>query len=77
MAPSFLTSTLDGAEWSTSLSDHFTHMGKNPRYLLDMRLGGPDSRILTYNEVTYNTCATQQKARRCSKNEVSLQISYV
>jgi hypothetical protein len=39
----FLTSALDGGEWSASLPGRFTP-GKEPRYPLDRRLGGPQSR---------------------------------
>jgi len=35
----FLTSALDGDEWSASRPSRF-----NPRYLFDRRLGGPQSR---------------------------------
>jgi hypothetical protein len=38
-----LTSALDGGEWSASRSGRFTQ-GKSPRYPLDRRLGGPQSR---------------------------------
>jgi hypothetical protein len=39
-----LTLALDGGEWSKSLPDHFT-TGKEPRYQLNRRLGGPHSRF--------------------------------
>jgi hypothetical protein len=38
----FLTSALDGGEWSVSRPDRFTK-GNNRRYPLDRRLGGPQS----------------------------------
>jgi len=34
----FLTSALDGGEWSSAHPGHFT-----PRYSLDRRLGGPQN----------------------------------
>jgi hypothetical protein len=40
---SFLTSALDGGEWSTSRSGRFTP-GKETRYLLNRRLGGSQRR---------------------------------
>jgi hypothetical protein len=40
---SFLNSTLDGGEWSTSRSGRFI-LGKGPRWPLNRRLGGPQSR---------------------------------
>jgi hypothetical protein len=42
--PLFLTSALVGGEWSTSRPGRFTPRGKSPRYPLDRRLGGPQSR---------------------------------
>jgi hypothetical protein len=39
----FLTSVLDGGEWSNSRPGRFIPGRKNPRYLLDRRLGGPQS----------------------------------
>jgi hypothetical protein len=41
---SFLTSTLDGGEWSASRPGRALPRGKDPRYPLDRRLGGPQSR---------------------------------
>jgi hypothetical protein len=41
---SFLTSALDGGEWSASLAFRDLAPGKDPRYLLFRRLGGPHSR---------------------------------
>jgi len=38
----FLTSVLDGGEWSASNPSHFTPKGKNPWYPLD-RLSGPQN----------------------------------
>jgi hypothetical protein len=40
----FLTSTLDGSEWSASHTGRFTSQGKSPWYPLDRRLGGSQSR---------------------------------
>jgi hypothetical protein len=40
----FLTSVLDGGEWSVSLLGRFTPSGKSPFSPLDRRLGGPQSR---------------------------------
>jgi hypothetical protein len=40
----FLTSALAGGEWSASRPGRFTPGGKSPRYPLDRRLGGPQSR---------------------------------
>jgi hypothetical protein len=42
-AYSFLTSALDGAEWSASCPSHVLPPGKDSRYLLDRRLGGPQT----------------------------------
>jgi hypothetical protein len=39
----FLTSTLDGGEWSASRRGRFTPQGKSPWCPLDGRLGGPQS----------------------------------
>jgi hypothetical protein len=47
--PPFLTSALDGGEWSASLPGRF-HPGKSPWYPLDRRLGGPHSRSGRYGE---------------------------
>jgi hypothetical protein len=41
--PPFLTSALDGGEWSASCPGHFTP-GKEPQYPLDRRLVGPRER---------------------------------
>jgi hypothetical protein len=41
---SFLTSALDGGEWSASHPGCALPPGKEPRYPLDRRLGGPQSR---------------------------------
>jgi hypothetical protein len=41
---SFLTSALDGGEWSGSRPGLALPRGKDPRYPLDRRLGGPQSR---------------------------------
>jgi hypothetical protein len=38
---SFLTSALDWGEWSASRPDRALPRGKDPRYPLDRRLGGP------------------------------------
>jgi hypothetical protein len=40
----FLTSTLAGDEWLVSRSVRFTTGERAPRYPLDRRLGGPQSR---------------------------------
>jgi hypothetical protein len=40
---SFLTSALDGGEWSASRPGRGLPPGKNPRYPLDRRLGGPQN----------------------------------
>jgi hypothetical protein len=39
----FLTSAVDGGEWSASRPGHFIPRGKNPRYPLDRMLGGSQS----------------------------------
>jgi hypothetical protein len=39
----FLTSALDGDEWSVSRPGRFTREEKAPQYPLDMRLGEPQS----------------------------------
>jgi hypothetical protein len=44
IAPPFLTSALHGAEWSTSRPGPSILEEKSPRYPLDRRLGGPQSR---------------------------------
>jgi hypothetical protein len=41
---SFLTSALDGGEWSASRPGRGLPRGKDPLYTLDRRLGGPQSR---------------------------------
>jgi hypothetical protein len=41
---SFLTSELDGDEWSASLPGRALPRGKDPQYPLYRRLGGPQSR---------------------------------
>jgi hypothetical protein len=41
---SFTTSVLDGGEWSASRPGRALPPGKGPRYPLDRRLGGPQSR---------------------------------
>jgi hypothetical protein len=40
---SFLTSVLDGGEWSASRPGRALPRGKDPRYPLHSRLGGPQS----------------------------------
>jgi hypothetical protein len=40
----FLTSALDGGEWSASRPRSLYLQGKSPWYQLDRRLGGPQSR---------------------------------
>jgi hypothetical protein len=40
---SFLTSAIDGGEWSASRPDRALPREKDPRYTLDRRLGGPQS----------------------------------
>jgi len=40
---SFLTLALDMGEWSASCRGHTLPLGKDPRYPLDRRLGGPHS----------------------------------
>jgi hypothetical protein len=37
--PSFLTSSLDGGEWSASHPDHFTAEKNRSHYLLDKKFG--------------------------------------
>jgi hypothetical protein len=44
IAPRILTSALRGDEWSVSRPGLFYLWGKNPRYPLDRRLGGPQRR---------------------------------
>jgi hypothetical protein len=39
----FLTSALEGGEWSASRSGRFTAADRAPLYPLDRRLGGPHS----------------------------------
>jgi hypothetical protein len=39
-----MTSALDGGEWSASRPGRALSRGKDPRYLLYRRLGGPQSR---------------------------------
>jgi hypothetical protein len=40
---SFLTSALDGGQWSASCPGRASPLGKDPQYPLDRRLGGPHS----------------------------------
>jgi hypothetical protein len=40
----FLTSALEGGEWSASRRGRFTPRGNTSRYPMDRRLGGPQSR---------------------------------
>jgi len=40
----FLTSAVDGGEWSASRPSCFTSKGKSPSYPFGRRLGGPQSR---------------------------------
>jgi hypothetical protein len=40
---SFLTTALDGDEWSALRIGHASPLGKDPRYSLDRRLSGPQS----------------------------------
>jgi hypothetical protein len=54
---SFLTSALEGGEWSASHAPAALHpRGKSPRYPLYRRLGGPQSRSgcrgYNYNKIT-------------------------
>jgi hypothetical protein len=44
VAPPFLISVLDGAEWSALHLGHFTPGENLPWYSLDRRLGGPQGR---------------------------------
>jgi hypothetical protein len=39
----FLTSVLDGGDWSASHTSRFTPRVKSPRCLLNRRLGGPQN----------------------------------
>jgi hypothetical protein len=45
IAELFLTRTLDGVEWSAPRPLPFYLRGNSPRYPLDRRLGGPQSRF--------------------------------
>jgi hypothetical protein len=47
----FLTSALVGGEWSASRPGRFTPRGKSPRYPLDRKLDGPQSRSGRHGEV--------------------------
>jgi hypothetical protein len=47
----FLTPALVGGEWSASRRGRFTPWGKSPRYPLNIRLGGPQSRSGRHGEV--------------------------
>jgi hypothetical protein len=51
IAPLFLTSALDGGEWSASRPCRFIPRGKSPRYPLDRRLGGPQGRSRRCGEI--------------------------
>jgi hypothetical protein len=44
IAPRILTTAINGGEWSASRPCRFYPQGKSPRYPLDRRLGGPQSR---------------------------------
>jgi hypothetical protein len=46
MAPPFLTPVLDGGEWWVSHQSRFNPRGKSLKYLLDMRLKGPQRQPL-------------------------------
>jgi hypothetical protein len=46
----FLSSVLDGDEWSASRLGHFISREKSPRYPLDRRLVGPHNPLLGYEE---------------------------
>jgi hypothetical protein len=50
IAPSLLTSAVDGGEWSASRPGCFTPKEIALRYLLYRRLGGPQSRSGRYGE---------------------------
>jgi hypothetical protein len=45
-----LTSAIDGGEWSASPPRQLYSWGMSPRYPLDRRLGGPQSRSERYGE---------------------------
>jgi hypothetical protein len=47
---SFFTSTLVGGGWSASHPGRFTLQEKSPRYPVDSRLGGPQSRSVRREE---------------------------
>jgi hypothetical protein len=49
-ASPFLTSALEGGEWSASCPGRFNPGGKKHRYQLDRRLGGPHSRPGHYGQ---------------------------
>jgi hypothetical protein len=67
IAPSFLTSALDGGEWSASRSCRFTPQEKSPRYPLDRRLGRPQSRSGCYGEKIFNSQISEQQRNRGGK----------
>jgi hypothetical protein len=56
---SFLTSALDGGEWSASRPGRALPRGKDPRYPLYRRLGGPQSRSEHVGEEKIRTMVVQ------------------
>jgi hypothetical protein len=52
----FLTSALAGGEWSATLSNRFTPVGKSPRYPFDRRLGRAQSRSGSGDDKKKNLC---------------------
>jgi len=49
----FLTSAVDGGEWSASQTNHFINGVKSSQYPLDRRLGGPQSQSECDGEEKY------------------------
>jgi hypothetical protein len=60
IAPPFLISAQDGGEWSPSRPRHFTPRGRNPRYPLYRKVGGPQSRS--------GRCGVQKISCSCSES---------
>jgi hypothetical protein len=63
IAPPFLTSALDGGEWSDSRTGHFTHKKKSPWYPLGRRMGRPQSRSRFCGEVKTYSCRESNPGR--------------
>jgi hypothetical protein len=75
-APPFLTSALEGGEWSSSCSCRCIRRGKSPGYSFDRRLGGPQSRCGRCTVGTL-TRAVQPVARRYTDWAIPTPVSHL